>query len=62
MLSGFICVYHSSALGLSPKHTIFALIFIVFVLPLSYEKHENEQKRGWAWPIFLKNTIYSKKK
>ena len=41
-----------AALGLSPKHAIYAFSFIVFVLYLSCEKNENKTKRGRVWSIF----------
>ena len=44
-LSGFVCAYQPAAPGSSPKHTIYAFIFVVeFVLLLSCEK----QKKGMA--------------
>ena len=53
-LSGFICAYHPAAPGLSPKHTIYAFSFIVFVLYLSFEKNKNKQKEAGFGPFFLK--------
>ena len=51
-LSGFVCTYHPAAPGLSPKHTIYAFSFIVFVLYLSFEKNENKHKEVGFGPFF----------
>ena len=45
-LSGFVCTYHPAIPGLSPKHTIYAFSFIVFVLYLLCEKNKNKQKEA----------------
>ena len=38
---GFVCAYQPDATGLSPKHAIYA---IKFVINLSCEKNQNKQK------------------
>ena len=48
------CAYHPGAPGSSPKHTIYAFSFIVFVLYLSCEKNENKQKEAGFGLFFLK--------
>ena len=53
-LSGFVCAYHPAAPGSSPKHTIYAFSFIVFVLYLSFEKNKNKQKEAGFGHFFNK--------
>ena len=51
-LSGFVCANHPATLGSSPKHTIYALSFIVkFVLYLSCENNENKQNEAGFAPF-----------
>ena len=56
--SGYICANHPAALGLSPKHTIYALSFAVY---LPCEKNKNKQKEAGFGP-FKKNLRYNGRK
>ena len=51
-----LSAYHPAAPGSSPKQTIYAFSFIVFVLYLLFEKNEIKQKEARFGP-FLKKPI-----
>ena len=55
MLSGLVCAFHPAALGLSPKHTIYA--FIHLLKYCTVEKTKINKKRPGLAYFFLKTSL-----